>query len=217
MITGKKIYLQHQGKDVTVFNQSSRLWTHDYGYIDRSSEDLCGAGCGIFSACHCGQWLTGKEFSPEALADFSMDHGGRGDDGTDRPTLLAAMQEKGLAKEFGFAYHGDGLRNDLDTLRSHLLEHKGVILCNLRVGHIVSLVDARRVGDEVQALVIDSSRDCINERVMPFVREVIEESAIYTAIRNENGLVVGGKKHYAMYWVNTETVRDFNLLHAINE
>ena len=37
MITGKKIYLQYQGKDVTVLNQRSKLWTHDYGYIDRSS------------------------------------------------------------------------------------------------------------------------------------------------------------------------------------
>lgn len=215
MITGKKIYLQYEGKDITVFNQSNRQWTHDYGYIDRSASTLSNAGCGVFSVCHCGQWLTGKEFDPDALADFSMDNGGRGDDGTDRPMLLSAMQEKGLAKEFGFEYHGDGLRNDLDTLREHLLSHKGVSLCNLRVGHIVSLVDARKVGDEVQALVIDSSRDSINDRVVDYVREVIEDSAIYTAIKNNNGLFVGGRKHYAMYWVNTDTVRDFNLLHKI--
>ena len=215
MITGKKICVTYQGHDLTVFNQNCRLWTHDYGYIDRSASTLCNAGCGIFSACHCGQWLTGKEFDPDALADFSMDHGGRGDDGTDRPVLLAAMQEKGRAKEFGFEYHGDGLRNDLDTLRAHLLEHKGVVMCNLRAGHIVSLVDARKVGDEVQALVIDSARDCIHDRVMNHVREVIEDSAIWTTIRNENGLVVGEKKHHAMYWVNTDSIRDFNLLHAI--
>ena len=215
MITGKKICVTYHGRDLTVFNQNSRLWTHDYGYIDRSASTLCNAGCGIFSACHCGQWLTGREFDPDMLADFSMDHGGRGDDGTDRPVLLAAMQEKGLAKEFGFEYHGDGLRNDLDTLRTHLLEHKGVVMCNLRVGHIVSLVDARKVGDEVQALVIDSARDCIHDRVMNHVREVIEDSAIWTTIKNEDGLVVGEKKHHAMYWVNTEIIRDFNLLHAI--
>ena len=215
MMTGKKIFLTYEGRDLTIFNQSSRLWTHDYGYIDRSSENLCGAGCGIFSVCHCGQWLTGQEFNPDTLADFSMDHGGRGDDGTDRPTLLAAMQETGLAKEFGFEYHGDGLRNDLETLRDHLLNHKGVILCNLRVGHIVSLVKARKVGDEVQALVIDSSRDCINDRVMNHVREVIKDSAIRTPLRNENDLVVGERLHHAMYWVNTDIIRDFNLLHAV--
>ena len=96
-----------------------------------------------------------------------------------------------------------------------LLENKGVVMCNLRVGHIVSLVDARKVGDEVQALVIDSARDCIHDRVMNHVCEVIEDSAIWTTIRNENGLVVGEKKHHAMYWVNTEIIRDFNLLHAI--
>lgn len=215
MLTGKKLYVTYEGRDLTVFNQSNRLWTHDYGYIVRNASTLSNAGCGIFSVCHCGQWLTGKEFDPETLADFSMDNGGRGDDGTDRPALLAAMQEKGLAKEFGFAYHCDGLRNDLDTLREHLLLHKGVALGNLRVGHIVSFVDARRVGDEVQALVIDSSRDCINDRVMDHVREGVEVSAICNPIKNENGLIVGKRVYYSMYWVNTDIVRDFNLLHAI--
>lgn len=215
MLTGKKFFVTYQNRDLTLFNQSNRKWTHDYGYIDRSASTLSNAGCGIFSVCHCGQWLTGKEFDPEALADFSMDNGGRGDDGTDRPALLGAMQEKGLAKEFGFTYQGDGLRNDLNTLREHLLTHKGVALGNLRVGHIVSLVDARQVNDEVQALVIDSSRDCINDRVMDHVREVIEDSALCNPIKNENGLIVGERHYYAMYWVNTDIVRDFNLLHAI--
>ena len=139
MLTGIKHEVVYQDRKLTLFNQSNRDWTHDYGYIVRNASTLSNAGCGIFSVCHCGQWLTGKEFDPNALADFSMDNGGRGDDGTDRPALLQAMQEKGLAKEFGFAYHGDGLRNDLDMLRDHLLNHNGVVLCNLRVGHIVSL------------------------------------------------------------------------------
>ena len=214
MICGKKIYLQYEGKDLTIMNQRSRLWTHDYGYMDRSSSTLSSAGCGVFSVCHCGQWLTGKEFNPDTLADFSMDYGGRGDDGTDRPALLAAMQEHGWAEEFGFTYHGDGLRNDLDTLREHLLSHRGVALCNLRVGHIVSLVDARKVGDEVQALAIDSYSESMHERVMEHVREVIADSAITSAVKNENGLVVGERQQYAMYWVDTKTVRDFNLLWA---
>ena len=215
MMTGKKHFVTYQGRDLTLFNQSNHTWTHDYGYIDRSATTLSHAGCGIFSVCHCGQWLTGREFDPEMLADFSMDHGGRGDDGTDRPALLAAMQQMGLANEFGFEYHGDGLRNDLDTLREHLLNHKGVALGNLRVGHIVSLVDARSVGNEVQALVIDSSQDCIHDRVMDHVREVIEGSAVCNPIKNKNGMIVGKKEYYTMYWVNTDTVRDFNLLHAI--
>lgn len=215
MLTGIKHEVVYQDRKLTLFNQSNRDWTHDYGYIVRNASTLSNAGCGIFSVCHCGQWLTGKEFDPNALADFSMDNGGRGDDGTDRPALLQAMQEKGLAKEFGFAYHGDGLRNDLDTLRDHLLNHNGVVLCNLRVGHIVSLVDARKVGDEVQALVIDSSRDCIHDRVTDHVREVVEESVVCNPIKNENGLMVGKRVYYAMYWVNTEIIRDFNLLHAI--
>lgn len=215
MITGKKIYLQYQGKDMTVFNQRSRLWTHDYGYIDRSSSTLSSAGCGVFSVCHCGQWLTGKEFHPDTLADFSMDYGGRGDDGTDRPALLAAMQERGWAKEYGFEYKGDGLRNDLDVLKEHLLNHRGVALCNLRVGHIVSLLDARIVGDEVQALALDSYSETVHERVMPHVREVIEESAIYSYLKNENDLIIGERKQFALYWVNIDIVRDFNLLLAI--
>ena len=217
MITGKKIFLQYQGKDLTVLNQRSKLWTHDYGYIDRSSETLSSAGCGVFSVCHCGQWLTGKEFDAEMLADFSMNYGGRGDDGTDRPALLAAMEERGLAKEFGFTYHGDGLRNDLDVLRAHLLEHKGVALCNLRVGHIVSLVDARVVGDEVQALAIDSYSESADDRVMANVREIIADSEISSPVKNKEGLIVGERKQYALYWVNTATVRDFNLLHAISK
>lgn len=215
MITGKKAYLQYQGKDITLLNQRSRLWTHYYDYVEPMKETLSNAGCGIFSVCYCGQWLTDKEFSPDALAEFSMENGGRGDDGTDRPALLAAMQEKGLAKEFGFYYNGDGLRNDLDTLKTHLLEHRGTALCNLRVGHIVALVDARKVGDEVQVLALDPYSESADDRISRHVREVIEDSAIYCALKNENDLVVGERKQYAMFWISIETVRDFNLLHAI--
>ncbi|MBR5231908.1 MAG: hypothetical protein IKW00_06645 [Clostridia bacterium] len=215
MITGKKSYLQYEGKEITVLNQRSRLWTHLYDCAEPKRETLFDAGCGIFSACYCGQWLTGKEFSPDQLAAFSMENGGCDNTGTNRPMLLAAMQEKGWAKEFGFEYHGDGLRNDLDTLKTHLLEHRGTSLCNLRVGHIVALVDARKVGDEVQVLALDPNSESADDRITRHVRQVIEESAIYSAITNENGLVVGERKQYAMFWINIETVRDFNLLHAI--
>ena len=48
------------------------------------------------------EWLTGEKQSPEAWADFSVREGGRGDDGTDRPALLAAMQRTGEAAKHGF-------------------------------------------------------------------------------------------------------------------
>lgn len=217
MITGKKIYLQVAGRDITVFNQRSRLWTHPYDYVTPMKETLSNAGCGIFSVCHCGQWMTGKEFIPEELADFSMANGGRGDDGTDRPALLAAMQKEGLAARYGFAYHGDGLRNDLEALGEHLIRHEGTALCNLRVGHIVALLDASRVGDEVQVLALDSYSESSDSRVADHVREIIPESAIVTQVKNCQALPVGEHKQYALYWVNISTVRDFNLLHAINE
>lgn len=215
MITGKKIYLQYAGKDVTVFNQRSRLWTHPYDYVTPMKSTLSNAGCGIFSVCHCGQWLTGKEFDPDELADFSMANGGRGDDGTDRPALLAAMQEKGLAKAYGFRYEGDGLRNDLDTLKEHLLNHRGAALCNLRVGHIVSLLDARKTESGVEALALDSYSESADNRVKPHVREIITDSRITSPVKNDCGLLVGCEQQYALYWVKIDIVRDFNLLYAL--
>ena len=87
MESGKRIEMIYNGKAVTILNQRSRLWTHPYDYRTPQKATLSSAGCGVFSICHCGQWLTGKAFSPEELADFSMQNGGRGDDGTDRPAL----------------------------------------------------------------------------------------------------------------------------------
>lgn len=203
------------GKTVTVLNQRSRLWTHPYDYVTPQKATLSSAGCGVFSVCHCGQWLTGKEFSPEALADFSMANGGRGDDGTDRPALLAAMMEKGLARQFGFTYEMDGLRNDKDTLWEHLILHRGVALCNLRVGHIVSLLDARVQDGEKQVLVLDSYCETMDPRVTGVVREVIEDSAIVSENHNEKGVYTGMQIQYAMYYAACDTIRDFNLLHAL--
>ena len=97
METGKRIDLTYGGKAITVFNQRSRLWTHPYDYQTPQKATLSNAGCGVFSICHCGQWLTGKVFEPDELAEFSMANGGRGDDGTDRPALLSAMMRKGWA------------------------------------------------------------------------------------------------------------------------
>ena len=215
MITGKSIQFNYQGKTVTVLNQRSRLWTHPYDYRTPQKATLSSAGCGVFSVCHCGQWLTGKEFLAEELADFSMANGGRGDDGTDRPALLAAMMEKGLAKKFGFRYEMDGLRNDIDILWNHLIEHRGVALCNLRVGHIVSLLDARIADGEKQVLVLDSYSETMEPKVTGVVREVILDSAIESASHNEKGIYTGTQVQYAMYWAACDTIRDFNLLHSL--
>ena len=215
MESGKKIKIDCCGKAITLLNQRSRLWTHFYDYRTPPQATLSSAGCGIFSICHCGQWLTGKEFSPEDLADFSMANGGRGDDGTDRPALLSAMEDRGLSLQFGFSYHYDGLRNDLNSLQEHLLGQHGVALCNLRVGHIVALLDARAEDGKVLALAIDSYSESMEDKIRPYVYRVVSESAIDSIVRNENGLAVGERRQYAMYWVDTMIVRDFNLLYAL--
>lgn len=216
METGvKSIQLVWQGRELTVYNQRSKLWQHPYDYRTPQKATLSSAGCGVFAICHCGQWLTGNLFAPEELADFSMQNGGRGDDGTDRPALLAAMMDKGWADRFGFSYHGDGLRNDLDTLRAHLLGHAGVALCNLRVGHIVALLDARESNGQVQVLALDSYSETTEERVSPHVCEVAKESEIISDVFNDNGVKVGEKRQYALYWADSAIVRDFNLLHAL--
>lgn len=215
METGKTIEITYLDKQMTVCNQRCKGWTHPYNHETRPQATLSSAGCGVFSTCHAAQWLGGKTLDPERLAVFSMENGGRGDDGTDRPALLGAMQEKGLAAEFGFRYEFDGLRNDVDTLLAHLLDHCGAALCNLRPGHIVALVDARRMGDEVQVLAIDSYSETLEPRVMPVVREVVPESVINAIKRNEKGVYLGETTQFAMYWCAPDTIRDFNLLHAL--
>lgn len=200
---------------MTVFNQRSTLWNHYYDYVNPPKATLSSAGCGVFSICHCGQWLTGEIFSPDELADFSMQNGGRGDDGTDRPALLSAMMHKGWAERFGFRYNGDGLRNDVSVLNKHLLEGKGVALCNLRVGHIVALVNARVSDNETQYLVIDPYSESSDSRIMPIVREVIRDSEIISAVKNTAAIITGFSIQYAVYWCSNTTVRDFNLLFSI--
>lgn len=214
-ITGKSIALEIEGHPMTVYNQRNALWNHYYDYVNPPKATLSNAGCGVFSICHCGQWLTGKTLSPDELADFSMRNGGRGDDGTDRPALLSAMMEKGWAERFGFRYNGDGLRNDIPVLSKHLLEGKGVALCNLRAGHIVALVKARIIDNETQYLTIDPYSETTDPRVMPIIREVISDSAIISVVRNPAGVRTGYCLQYAVYWCTNTTVRDFNLLYSI--
>ena len=212
-MTGKTKTISVLGNNILFFNQRCKDWTHPYPY--QNDEDLSSAGCGIFGLCHCAQWLTGIPQSPEYWADFSCAHGGRGDDGTDRPGLLAGLMESGDAMQLGFRYDGDGLRNDLDTLWPLLLAEKCVALCNLRVGHIVALVAAREADGVKQVLAIDSYSESGSEKVRNGVRELIPGTEIEFPIRNERGLVVGQSTHYAAFWVRLEQVRDYNMMHIV--
>ena len=211
--TRKTIELTYEGRQLKLCNQRCRDWTYPYGYLD-GDNTLSQAGCGVFSIVNASQWLTGVFHEPDELAQFSMDHGGRGDDGTDRPALLQAMMDTGLNREYGFAYHGDGLRNDLPVLYEHLCNGNAA-LCNLRVGHIVALFAARETDGIQQVLAADSYSESMDSRVTDHVREVIPGSEIVSAVKNANGLTVGWQRAYAMFWADLAIVRDFNLLYRL--
>ena len=120
MYEGKIKLIEYQGRELRFLNQRSRNWTHPYPYGENDDSTLSSAGCGIFSIAHVVEWFTGKRMKPESLADFSVENGGRGDDGTDRPALLGAMMAHGYAEQCGFSYQFDGLRNDLEALWAHM-------------------------------------------------------------------------------------------------
>ena len=82
--TGKTRLIRYGDREILFHNQKSADWTHPYGYGEEKS-DLCGAGCGIFAIAHAVEWMTGRRIDVEALADFSLQNGGRDDTGTDRP------------------------------------------------------------------------------------------------------------------------------------
>lgn len=212
--TGKYIPVDYQGVHYELCNQRCRAWTHPYAYENNGST-LSNAGCGIFSLNNAAWYLGARPAAPEELADFSCRNGGRGDDGTDRPVLLAAMEEKGLARRYGFAYRFDGLRNDLDVLHAHLMQG-GAALCNLRPGHIVALVGGRLVDGEKQVLAADPYSESTDERVLPVVRECVAGSEVVSEIRNARGELGGWQVSHALFWAALSTVRDFNLLHRLN-
>ena len=218
-LTGKFQMFNYCGKELRLLNQSCPEWTHYYGYPGiptEENDDLHRAGCGIFSMIHIIDWLTGEKASPEELATFSCATGGRGDDGTDRPMLLKAMQNTGRLNVVGLKYNFDGLLNDHEALWENM-QAGGLALCNLRVGHIVALVDWRIKDGERQLLVIDSARDSIHPSVRQDVREVVAGTEVYARYVNERGLCTGGDTHYAMFWVPLTKPQDFNLLHLIKE
>ena len=212
-LTGKYRIVQLNGKRFILYNQRCPAWTHPYAY-QADGGTLSSAGCGIFSLLHASQFLGGKPGTPEALADFSCNCGGRGDDGTDRPALLSAMQRQGLARRLGFSYDFDGLRNDRDSLYRHLISG-GAALCNLRVGHIVALIGARNAEGDRQVLAVDSYSESADPRVRDNVRECMPGSEIVSEVRNSSGLSCGIQQSNGIYWADLSAVRDFNLLHPI--
>jgi hypothetical protein len=214
-LTGKSMPISYEGREILYHYQSCKDWTHPYLYQGEGNENLSTSGCGIFALCHAVEWLSDLRLNPDEMADFSMENGGRGDDGTDRPALLHALMATGKAREMGFEYHEDGLRNDLDTLFTHLYENKGVAFCNLRRGHIVALIGARIVEGQKQLLAIDSVAESINVSVRKHISEVIPQSETYRAYVNESGVYLGESKQFAMFWVDAALPVDFNLLHRI--
>ena len=209
-MTGKQKPILVLGRPFVFFNQRCRAWTHPYPY--QNDGNLSNSGCGIFGACHAVQWLTGEVLDAEELADFSVANGGRDDTGTNRPGLLHALQVSGRAEKYGFVYHEDGLRNDLDTLYEMLAGERGVSLCNLRVGHIVCLVAAREAEGRREVLAIDSYSESASEKIRDHVREVLPFSEIDWPVKNADGCEVGQSTSYGAFWADLDIVRDFNLL-----
>jgi len=213
-MTGKSKIITVEGVEITYFNQRCKDWTHPYEWQHNGST-LSNAGCGIFSLCHCAQWLTGKVQSPEAWADFACTYGGRGDDGTDRTILLHTLMVHGKAQELGFRYEEDGLRNDKEALFDFLLKGEGVAMCNLRVGHIVALLGARVKDGHREILAVDSYSESASEKVRDAVTEVIPGTEVVYPVKNTQGLIVGENIAYAAFWVDADLPMDFNFLHRI--
>lgn len=88
-MTGKTKEINLGNRTLLFHNQRCKEWTHPYPY---QGEGKSGQFRVRLSPCATRpQWLTGAAPMQEALADFSVREGGRGDDGTDRPALLQAL------------------------------------------------------------------------------------------------------------------------------
>ena len=194
--TGKYIFVEYAGVPLTLCNQRCREWRHPYGY-QGSAATLSSAGCGVFATAHATQYISGRFLLPDALAEFSL-------------------EKSGLAAACGFSYHFDGLLNDREQLFSHLLEG-GVALCNLRPGHIVALLGARRENGEAQVLAMDSYSESGDARILPVLRGCLPGSEIISPLRNNEGVCGGLQLTYGLYWAALDTVRDFNLLHRLSQ
>ena len=208
--TEKTCLLNCLGRTLRFCNQKSRDWTHPYEY-EHNGSNLSNAGCGIFALTHAVEWMHGTRLNPDEVAEVSVSVGGRGDDGTDRPVMLDGMMKNGFAAKCGFRYEGEGLLNDHERLWQHM-KAGNTALCNLRVGHIVALLDWREENGKRQLLAMDSVAERAGEKVRNSVYGVVDGSLISYPIRNSAGLVVGHGESYALFWVDAELPRDFNLL-----
>ena len=191
-------------------NQRSAEWTESYARPEDGQDTLHESGCGIFSLCHLGQFLTGRWMEPEALARFSLAHGGKDDTGTNRPALLRAMQETGLSREYGFTYVPRDLENGSEALWQHM--QRGVALCNLRPGHIVALIAAARIAGKRAYLALDSYCESADPRVREHVLHVIRKTNILFPVTNASGVYCGKTTGYMAYWVDADCPRDYNRL-----
>jgi len=192
-------------------NQKSREWTHPYEY-ERDGSTLYEAGCGVFSLVHAIEWMHGIRLDADWAAEVSVAVGGRGDDGTDRPAMLQGMMDSGFAAKYGFRYDGDGLLNDHERLWRHMAAGN-TALCNLRVGHIVALLDAREERGARRLLVVDSVAESARDGVRDHVRGVVPGTEITYPILSASGETVGWAGSYAMFWVDADLPKDFTLLH----
>lgn len=211
-ISAKEREVDVYGKAYRFLNQRSADWTHLYEY-DHNGSTMTRAGCGIFSTCHAVEYFSGLRIDAEELADFSCACGGRGDDGTDRPTLLKGMVEAGLDVKYNFRYNLDGHQNDHEALWD-CLTNGGAALCNIRRGHIVTLIGTRVSDDgERQVLVMDCHSESADERVRSQVREILPGSEIRYPVYNEQGVLTGVNSTYGVFWVPLTMPMDFDLLH----
>lgn len=210
-ITGMTKEMNCFGRTLRFCNQKSRDWTHLYEYEGNGS-DLHDAGCGVFALVHAVEWMHGIRLDPNEVAEVSVTVGGRGDDGTDRPAMLQGMMDCGFAKKNGFCYDGDGLLNDHEPLWRHMAAGNAA-LCNLRVGHIVALLDAREVNGQRQLLAMDSVAESAHEKVKNHVRGLVPGTEITYPVYNSADEIVGYGESWALFWVDAELPKDFNLLH----
>ncbi len=210
-ITGMTKEMNCFGRTLRFCNQKSRDWTHLYEYEGNGS-DLHDAGCGVFALVHAIEWMHGIRLDPNEVAEVSVAVGGRGDDGTDRPAMLQGMMDCGYAKKNGFRYDGDGLLNDHELLWRHMAAGNAA-LCNLRVGHIVALLDAREVNGQRQLLAMDSVAESAHEKVKNHVRGLVPGTEITYPVYNSADEIVGYGESWALFWVDAELPKDFNLLH----
>ena len=210
-LTEKTREMNCLGRSLRFCNQKSRDWTYPYEY-EHNGGTLSSSGCGVFALVHAIEWMHSIRLDPEMVAEVSVAVGGRGDDGTDRPAMLGGMMKTGFAAKYGFRYDHDGLRNDSEALWQHI-KAGNTALCNLRVGHIVALLDWREHNGRRELLVMDSVAESAVEKVRDHVGGVVEGSEISYPIRNANDDIVGFGESYALFWVDAGLPRDFNLLH----